>query len=272
VFVWFPSDAQNARRAEYVIAHEDGESRIRVDQRFGGRWVLLNQTPVPLRFQRTYEISVNNYSPDDVRDNAQRVVADAIRVVKADGLTNAVFSTPAVGRVQVRDDDRIDTRWVVVFGAQNGAIYAIDALGDGVNGTRRGETKLYWILKPPNSASFSYASPLLLENLNKVVIGNLAGTVYFIPTDFDPNAPPDELNENLRKWTFYRSGAAFVSTPAYSPRYGAGVYRRGGRRCPASDGSSPSNPPSWTTPTRPKMSASLGCIPATMPHKKRFWR
>jgi hypothetical protein len=220
VFVWFPSDAQNARRAEYVIAHEDGESRIRVDQRFGGRWVLLNQTPVPLRFQRTYEISVNNYSPNDVRDGAQRVIADAIRVVKADGLTNAVFSTPAVGRVQVRDDDRIDTRWVVVFGAQNGAIYAIDALGDGVNGTRRGETKLYWILKPPGSASFSYASPLLLENRDKVVIGNLAGTVYFIPTDFDPNAPPDELNENLRKWTFYRSGAAFVSTPAYSPDTG----------------------------------------------------
>jgi len=122
--------------------------------------------------------------------------------------------------VQVRDDDRIDTRWVLVFGAQNGAIYAIDALGDGVNGTRRGETKLYWILKPPGSAPFSYASPLLLENRNKVVIGNLAGTVYFIPTDFDPNAPPDELNENLRKWTFYRSGAAFVSTPAYSPETG----------------------------------------------------
>jgi hypothetical protein len=59
-----------------------------------------------------------------------------------------------------------------------------------------------------------------LENLNKVVIGNLAGTVYFIPTDFDPNAPPDELNDNLRKWTFYRSGAAFVSTPAYSPDTG----------------------------------------------------
>jgi hypothetical protein len=220
VFAWFPPDAQNARRAEYVIQHADGETKIRVDQRFGGRWVLLNRTPVPMQALQSYEISVNNYSPDDVRDNAQRVVADAIRVVKADGLTNAVFSTPAVGRVQVRDDDRIDTRWVVVFGAQNGAIYAIDALGDGVNGTRRGETKLYWILKPPGSASFSYASPLLLENLNKVVIGNLAGTVYFIPTDFDPNAPPDELNENLRKWTFYRSGAAFVSTPAYSPDTG----------------------------------------------------
>jgi hypothetical protein len=220
VFAWFPSNAQNARRVEYVIQHADGETKIRVDQRFGGRWVLLNRTPVPMQALQSYEISVNNYSPDDVRDNAQRVVADAIRVVKADGLTNAVFSTPAVGRVQVRDDDRIDTRWVVVFGAQNGAIYAIDALGDGVNGTRRGETKLYWILKPPGSASFSYASPLLLENLNKVVIGNLAGTVYFIPTDFDPNAPPDELNDNLRKWTFYRSGAAFVSTPAYSPDTG----------------------------------------------------
>jgi hypothetical protein len=166
-------------------------------------------------------------------------IADAIRVVKADGLTNAVFSTPAVGRVQVRDDDRIDTRWVVVFGAQNGAMYAIDALGDGVNGTRRGETKLYWILKPPNSASFSYASPLHLENLNKVVIGNLAGTVYFIPTDFDPNAPPDELNVTSA------SGLSTAQAQRLSPRLltmpDTGlVYIGAAEGGDSSDGSSPS--------------------------------
>jgi hypothetical protein len=144
-----------------VIENDGNTLRVRVDQRFGGRWVLLNNLPVEMRSGRNYEISVTNFSPEDVATRSQRVIADAIRVVSADGLTNAVFSTPAVGRVHVRDGNSTVTRWVVVFGAQNGAVYAIDALGDGENGTRRGETKLYWIVKPPNSTSFSYASPLI---------------------------------------------------------------------------------------------------------------
>jgi hypothetical protein len=218
VFAWFPSDPQNARRTEYVIDHVGGPTRIRVDQRFGGQWVLLNRTPVQMREGESYDISVNNYSPDDVRDGAQRVIADAIRIVKADGLTNAVFSTPAVGQVRVYDGGGTHTRWVVVFGAQNGAVYAIDALGDGQNGTRPGETKLYWIVKPPNSASFSYAAPLILEERNLVAIGNPAGAVYLIRTDFDPNLPPERRNPF--KWIYNRVGAAFVSTPAYDATTG----------------------------------------------------
>jgi hypothetical protein len=218
VFAWFPSDPQNARRTEYVIDHVGGSTRIRVDQRFGGQWVLLNRTPVQMREGESYDISVNNYSPDDVRDGAQRVIADAIRIVKADGLTNAVFSTPAVGQVRVYDGGSTHTRWVVVFGAQNGAVYAIDALGDGQNGTRPGETKLYWIVKPPNSASFSYAAPLILEERNLVAIGNPAGAVYLIRTDFDPNLPPERRNPF--KWIYNRVGAAFVSTPAYDATTG----------------------------------------------------
>jgi hypothetical protein len=218
VFAWFPSDPQNARRTEYVIDHVGGPTRIRVDQRFGGQWVLLNRTPVQMREGESYDISVNNYSPDDVRDGAQRVIADAIRIVKADGLTNAVFSTPAVGQVRVYDGGSTHTRWVVVFGAQNGAVYAIDALGDGQNGTRPGETKLYWIVKPPNSASFSYAAPLILEERNLVAIGNPAGAVYLIRTDFDPNLPPERRNPF--KWIYNRVGAAFVSTPAYDATTG----------------------------------------------------
>jgi len=218
VFAWFPSDPQNARRTEYVIDHVGGSTRVRVDQRFGGQWVLLNRTPVQMREGESYDISVNNYSPDDVRDGAQRVIADAIRIVKADGLTNAVFSTPAVGQVRVYDGSGTHTRWVVVFGAQNGAVYAIDALGDGQNGTRPGETKLYWIVKPPNSASFSYAAPLILEEKNLVAIGNPAGAVYLIRTDFDPNLPPERRNPF--KWIYNRVGAAFVSTPAYDTTTG----------------------------------------------------
>jgi outer membrane protein assembly factor BamB len=185
---------------------------VRIDQRFGGRWVLLNNLPVEMRSGRTYEISVTNFSPEDVAQGAQRVIADAIRIVSADGLTNAVFSTPAVGRVRVRDGNSTVTRWVVVFGAQNGAVYAIDALGDGENGTRRGETKLYWIVKPDNSTSFSYASPLILENENLVAIGNPAGSVYLINTDLDPEDP-----DTYYRWQYNRFGAAFVSTPAYDP-------------------------------------------------------
>jgi outer membrane protein assembly factor BamB len=215
VYAWFPSDDQNARQAEYVIENEGNTLRVRIDQRFGGRWVLLNNLPVEMRSGRNYEISVTNFSPEDVAQGAQRVIADAIRVVNADGLTNAVFSTPAVGRVRVRDGNSTVTRWVVVFGAQNGAVYAIDALGDGENGTRRGETKLYWIVKPANSTSFSYASPLILESENLVAIGNPAGSVYLINTDLDP-ADPD----TYYRWQYDRFGAAFVSTPAYDPATG----------------------------------------------------
>jgi outer membrane protein assembly factor BamB len=212
IYAWFPSDYQNARQAEYVIENEGNTLRVRVDQRFGGRWVLLNNLPVELRGGRNYEISVTNFSPEDVAAGSQRVIADAIRIVSAEGLTNAVFSTPAVGRVQVRDGNSTVTRWVVVFGAQNGAVYAIDALGDGENDTRRGETKLYWIVKPPNSTSFSYASPLILEDENLVAIGNPAGSVYLINTDLDPEDP-----DTYYRWQYNRFGAAFVSTPAYDP-------------------------------------------------------
>ncbi len=212
VYAWFPSDDQNAQQAQYVIEHEGGALRLRVDQRFGGRWVLLNRVPVEMRSGRTYEIEVNNFSPEDVTAGAQRVIADAIRVVNADGLSNAVFSTPAVGRVRVRDGGSTVTRWVVVFGAQNGAVYAVDALGDGENGTRRGETKIYWIVKPASSTSFSYASPLILENDNLVAIGNPSGSVYLINTDLNPNNPSTYF-----QWEYSRFGAAFVSTPAYDP-------------------------------------------------------
>ncbi|MFN7016254.1 MAG: PQQ-binding-like beta-propeller repeat protein [Fimbriimonadales bacterium] len=212
MFAWFPSDDQNARQAQYVIEHEGGLLRVRVDQRYGGRWVLLNRIPVEMRSGRTYEIEVNNFSPEDVTAGAQRVIADAIRVVNADGLNNAVFSTPAVGRVRVRDGNSTVTRWVVVFGAQNGAVYAVDALGDGENGTRRGETKIYWIVKPASSTSFSYASPLILENDNLVAIGNPSGSVYLINTDLDPQNPSTYF-----RWEYSRFGAAFVSTPAYDP-------------------------------------------------------
>ncbi|GIV10638.1 MAG: hypothetical protein KatS3mg020_0129 [Fimbriimonadales bacterium] len=212
VYAWFPSDPDNARQAQYVIENEDAAVRVRVDQRFGGRWVLLNRLPVTMRSGRNYEIEVNNFSPDDVAAGAQRVIADAIRVVSADGLNNAVFSTPAVGRVRVRDGSSVVTRWVVVFGAQNGAVYAVDALGDGENGTRRGETKVYWIVKPQNSTSFSYASPLILENEDLVAIGNPAGSVYLINTDLNPND-----SDTYFRWTYTRFNAAFVSTPAYDP-------------------------------------------------------
>ncbi len=215
VYAWFPSDDLNARQAQYVIENEGDNLSVRVDQRFGGRWVLLNNLPVEMRSGRTYEISVTNYSPEDVAAGSQRVIADAIRVVSADGLTNAVFSTPAVGRVRVRDGSSTVLRWVVIFGAQNGAVYAIDALGDGENDTRRGETKLYWIVKPTNSTSFSYASPLILESEDLVAIGNPAGSVYLIKTDLDP-----EDADTYFHWQYDRFGASFVSTPTYDPGTG----------------------------------------------------
>lgn len=215
IYAWFPSDNLNARQAEYVIENEGNTLRVRVDQRFGGRWVLLNNIPVEMRAGTNYEISVTNFSPDDVAAGSQRVIADAIRVVSADGLPNAVFSTPAVGRVRVRDGSSLVDRWVVVFGAQNGAVYAIDALGDGENGTLAGQTKAYWIVKPANATGFSYASPLILESEDLVVIGNPAGSVYLINTDLNPSNP-----NTYYRWQYTRVGASFVSSPAYNPSTG----------------------------------------------------
>ncbi len=214
VYAWFPSSAQNARNAEYTIEHEGGTFRIRIDQRQGGRWVLLNQQPVEMRQGTFYEVAVNNFSPLDVLNGSLQVVADAIRVVPAEGLGNGVFSTPAVGQVRVRDGGSTVTRWVVVFGAQNGRVYAIDALGDGQFGTNQGETKLYWSVKPASSTSFSYASPLILENEDLVIIGNPAGSVYAINTAHNPNQPDSSTNPIVR-WEYNVPGAAFVSTPAY---------------------------------------------------------
>lgn len=211
VEAWFPSDEQNARFAEYVIEYQGGEQRIRVDQRFGGRWVRLNNVPLEMRVGTTYEISVTNYSPDDVVLGSQRVVADAIRLLDAEGLDSGIYSTPAVGQVRIRDGNTIVTRLVVFVAAQNGAVYAIDALGDGENGTLRGQTKIYWIVKPRNATSFNYASPLIVGD-DRVVIGNPAGSVYVIKTDLNPNDP-----DSYFFWQYNRPNAAFVSTPAYDP-------------------------------------------------------
>ncbi|MFQ3610168.1 MAG: PQQ-binding-like beta-propeller repeat protein, partial [Fimbriimonadales bacterium] len=210
VYAWFPSSADNARNAEYTIEHHDGVFRIRIDQRQGGRWVLLNQQSLTMRQGTFYEVSVNNFSPSDVSAGARQVVADAIRIVPAEGLGNGIFSTPAVAQVRVRDGGSTVTRWVVVFGAQNGRVYAVDALGDGQFGTQQGETKLYWSVKPASSTSFSYASPLILEDEDLVVIGNPAGSVYAIDTAHNPNNPDTAI-----KWEYNVPGAAFVSTPAY---------------------------------------------------------
>ncbi len=207
IYAWFPSGSDHAREARYVVQYDGGVFNTRVDQRTGGRWVRLNQQPLPFQSNQTYEISVLNYSPEDVREGARRVIADAIRIENAEGGNNAVFSTPAVGRVRVREGER----WVVVFGADNGYVYCVDALGDGQHGTRPGETKLYWSYKPDSSGPFSYASPLIIEDKNLVIIGNLSGSVYALKTDRDPNQ-----TDGILYWEYRISNGAFVSTPAYN--------------------------------------------------------
>lgn len=216
VYAWFPSNAEHARQARYEIEYDGGTFNTRIDQRTGGRWVRLNERPLPFRAGQNYEVSVLNYSPEDVQAGARRVVADAIRVENAEGGDNAVFSTPAVGRVRVRDGAGTTTRWVVVFGSDNGRVYCIDALGDGQNGTRQGETKLYWSYKPASSGPFSYASPLIIEDEDLVIIGNTSGSVYAINTDHNPSQPESDTNRILR-WEYRLANGAFVSTPAYDP-------------------------------------------------------
>jgi outer membrane protein assembly factor BamB len=210
VYVWFPRSEAHARRARYTVEDDRGAHTFIVNQTEGGRWVRLREYPFDFSRGQTYEIYVSNYSPEDAEVRGRFVIADAIKLVPADLQSEAVFSTPAVGRVQVRDGNSLDTRWVLVFGAQDGFVYCLDALGDGMNGTNPGATKLYWRIKPATSAPFSYASPLILERQNLVIIGNPGGSVYAIKTDLNPNDADTWL-----RWEYRLVGASFVGAPAY---------------------------------------------------------
>ena len=210
VYVWFPSSNEHARRARYTVEDDRGNHTVIVNQTEGGRWVRLRESPFAFTRGQTYEIYVSNYSPEDAEARARFVVADAIKLVPADLQAESVFSTPAVGLVRVRDGNTIDRRFVLVFGAEDGFIYCLDALGDGQNGTTPGETKLYWRIRPTTSAPFSYASPLILERQNLVIIGNPGGSIYAIKTDLDP----DDARTWLR-WEYRFPGASFVGAPAY---------------------------------------------------------
>ncbi len=210
VYAWFPSSDQHARRARYVVEDDLETATLIVNQTRGGNWLLLRSSPFTFTQGQTYEIWVSNFSPEDANERSRYVVADAIKLVPANLQAESVFSTPAVGQVRVRDGNSVATRWVLVFGAQDGFIYCIDALGDGQNGTNPGETKLYWRIKPATAAPFSYASPLILEDKNLVIIGNPSGSVYAIKTDLDPGNPATWL-----KWEYRVFGASFVGAPAY---------------------------------------------------------
>ncbi|MCS7065617.1 MAG: PQQ-binding-like beta-propeller repeat protein, partial [Fimbriimonadales bacterium] len=209
VYAWFPSPSggvTHARRARYIVEDDIETATLEINQSAGGRWVLLRSTPFTFTQGSTYEISVSNYSPDDANVRSRYVVADAIKLVPADLEAEAVFSTPAVGQVRVRDGNSVVTRWVLVFGTQDGHIYCLDALGDPVTG----QTRLYWRIKPDTAGPFSYASPLILENNDLVIIGNPSGSVYAINTNLNPNN-----RDTWLRWEYRLLGASFVGAPAY---------------------------------------------------------
>ena len=213
VYAWFPSPSEgvtHARKARYIVEDDLETAMLQVNQTEGGRWVLLRSTPFTFSQGQTYEISVSNYSPEDANVRSRYVVADAIKLVPAELRAEAVFSTPAVGQVRVRDGNSVVTRLVLVFGAQDGYIYCLDALGDGANGTSPGETRSYWRIKPDTAAPFSYASPLILERENLVIIGNPSGSVYAINTDLNPNDRRTWL-----RWEYRLLSTSFVGAPAY---------------------------------------------------------
>ncbi len=213
VYAWFPSPTggvTHARKARYIVEDDLETATVEIDQTEGGRWVLLRASPFTFTQGQTYQISVSNFSPEDSNVRSRYVVADAIKLVPAELRAEAVFSTPAVAQVRVRDGNTTDRRWVLVFGAQDGYVYCLDALGDGQNGTRPGETKLYWRIKPATAGPFSYASPLILESENLVIIGNPSGSVYAIKTDLNPND-----SDTWLRWEYRVVGASFVCAPAY---------------------------------------------------------
>ncbi|GBC91887.1 Outer membrane protein assembly factor BamB [bacterium HR15] len=206
VYAWFPSSNAHARKARYLVEDDIETATIEVNQVTGGRWVLLRSTPFTFTQGSTYEISVSNFSPEDANVRSRYVIADAIKLVPAELRSEEVFSTPAIGQVRVRDGNSLVSRWVLVFGAQDGYVYCLDALGDPTTG----QTRLYWRVKPDTAGPFSYASPLILENKNLVIIGNPSGSVYAINTDLDAGN-----RDTWLKWEYRLRSASFVGAPAY---------------------------------------------------------
>jgi len=240
VYVWLPQDdgtVPRSRVARYIVHHEEGTTVVEVDQTqntAGGQWFSLGT--YLMRRGTTNYVELVNYTRVAAEVAEGRVViADAARFVEQGTGASGIFSTPVVQTVPMRlPGGTVADRQVVFFSANDGKVYALDAIGNG-----DGTTFSYWIWpreplnERPVVGSFGYSSPLVV-NIGtsgspdwRVYVANSNGRVYSLRAagngDFGGNNPgtTDQI------WIYPAANKAgvvggFVSSPAYNRTSGVG--------------------------------------------------
>lgn len=240
IYVWLPQNDGTVNRttvARYIVHHEEGDTVVEIDQTqntAGGQWFSLGT--YLMRQGTTNYVELVNYSRVASEVTEGRVViADAARFVEQGTGASGIFSTPVVETVPMRlSGGSVADRQVVFFSANDGKVYALDAVGNG-----DGTTFSYWVWpqeplnERPVVGSFGYSSPVVV-NIGtsgtpdwRLYVANSNGRVYCLDAggngDFSANNP----GTTDRIWIYPAADKAaivggFVSSPAYNRTSGEG--------------------------------------------------
>ncbi len=240
IYVWLPQDDGTVSRstvARYIVVHEEGTTVVEVDQTLnteGGQWFSLGT--YLMRRGTTNYVELVNYSRKASEVTEGRVViADAARFVEQGTGASGIFSTPVVATLPMRvSGGTTATRQVVFFTANDGKVYALDAVGNG-----DGTTFSYWVYpeeplnERPVIGSFGYSSPLVV-NIGtsgspdwRVYAANSNGRVYCLDASGNGDFSASSPGTTDRIWIYPAADKAavvdgFVSSPAYNDTSGEG--------------------------------------------------
>lgn len=240
IYVWLPQDdglVQRTTVARYIVHHDEGDTVVEVDQTqntAGGQWFSLGT----YRMSRgsTNYVELVNYSRVASEVTQGRVViADAARFVEQGTGASGIFSTPVVQTLPMRAaGGTVVERQVVFFSANDGKVYALDAIGNG-----DGTTFSYWVWpreplnERPVVGSFGYSSPVVV-NIGtsgtpdwRVYVANSNGRVYCLDASGNGDFSASNPGTTDRIWIYPAADKAavvngFVSSPAYNRTSGEG--------------------------------------------------
>lgn len=238
VYVWLPQDDGTVQRttvARYIIRHAEGDTVVEVDQTqntTSGQWISLG-TYVMQRGSNNY-VELVNYTRIPA-EAGRIIVADAVRFVELGTGASGIYSTPTVQTLPMRlPGGVVANRQVVFFTANDGRVYAVDALGNG-----DGTTFSYWVWpeQPQNErppvGSFGYSSPVVVDIGTsttpqwRLYVANSNGRVYSLRADGNGDFGAGSPGTTELVWVYPASNqpavpTGFVSSPAYNRTAGVG--------------------------------------------------
>ncbi|MGQ9488348.1 MAG: golvesin C-terminal-like domain-containing protein [Armatimonadota bacterium] len=240
IYVWLPQDDGTVNRttvARYIVHHDEGDTVVEVDQTqntAGGQWFSLGT--YKMRQGTTNYVELVNYTRKASEVTEGRVViADAVRFVEQGTGASGIFSTPVVQTVPMRlPGGSVADRQLVFFTANDGRVYALDAVGNG-----DGTTFSYWIYpeeplnERPVLGSFGYSSPLVVNIATsgspdwRVYVANSNGRVYCLDASGNGDFSTSNPGTTDRVWIYPAVDKpaivdGFVSSPAYNRTAGVG--------------------------------------------------